>query len=235
PAFVVFSVISGKQPQYMLPLAAAACLVIARLLAIPACADRRFDRLPAILPIGACGLILLVAPLLTDHLSFLRLELILPGWLRAAVAACGLALIIGSITALRTGSIHRATAGLAALPVALLAALHVGMLAVRPAFDVGPAAAFLAQAEVQRTPVALLGDYEGQYHFAGRLTRPILEVDLATVQRWAAEHPDGLLITTPNSLPGDFVPAFTAPYRGRRVAIWHARDVIAHGDTLLNR
>jgi hypothetical protein len=38
-----------------------------------------------------------------------------------------------------------------------------------------------------------------------------------------------LLITTPNALPGDLVPAFTAPYRGRRVAIWHARDVIARG------
>jgi 4-amino-4-deoxy-L-arabinose transferase-like glycosyltransferase len=234
PAFVVFSAISGKQPHYMLPLVAAACLVIGRLLAEPGPADRRAERLLAVLPVVACGLVLLAAPLLADRILAARPSLVLPAWLLAALSACGLAVIAGGIATLRAGSIHKAATALAALVAALLVALHVGMLALRPTLDVAPVAAFLADAEKAGTPVALLGDYEGQYHFAGRLTRPIPDVNHTTALSWAAQHPGGLLITSPKTMPPDVTPAFTVPYRGRRIAIWHARDVIARGPSLLN-
>jgi 4-amino-4-deoxy-L-arabinose transferase-like glycosyltransferase len=235
PAFIVFSVISGKQPHYMLPLVAAACLIGGRLAMAPEGTERWVERLPAVLPIFACGLVFLSAPLFADRILAARPGLALPGWLLALIAACGVGLVAGSVAALRVRRTHRVIAVLAALPVALLIALHVGMLALRPTFDVGPVAAFLARAEAAGTPVALLGDYEGQYHFAGRLTRPIPDVNHTTALSWAAAHPDGLLITSPRTLPDDAAPAFTTPYRGRRIAIWHARDVIARGGTLLNR
>jgi 4-amino-4-deoxy-L-arabinose transferase-like glycosyltransferase len=235
PAFIVFSAISGKQPHYMLPLAAAACLVIGRLVTAPEGPEGRFERLPGVLPILACGIALLAAPLYADRLLAARPTLLLPGWLLALVAVCGVGLIAGSVAALRVGSMYRATAMLAALPIGLLVALHIGMLALRPTLDVGPVAAFLARAEATNTPVALLGDYEGQYHFAGRLKRQIPDVNHTTALSWAAAHPDGLLITSPRTLPDDATPAFTTPYRGRRIAIWHARDVVARGGALLNR
>jgi hypothetical protein len=151
-----------------------------------------------------------------------------------ALSACGLTVILGGLVTARTRVVVRAASTLAFISTMLLVAANFGVLAMRASLDVGPVAAFLAQAERNNTPVALLGDYEGQFQFAGRLTRPIVEVNHTTALSWAAEHPDGLLITTPRAVPPDTKPAFVAPFRGRQTVIWQARDVIARGPALLN-
>jgi 4-amino-4-deoxy-L-arabinose transferase-like glycosyltransferase len=233
PAFVIFSAISGKQPHYMLPLAAAASLVIARLFATPG-EDRRWERAWPLLLIALCGVALIAAPLYAARLIEARPGLVFPGWLQGVSVVSGAVLIAGSIAAVRVASTRAAIAALSTLSIALLAALHVGLLALRPTFEVDRIAAFLRQAESAGTPVAILGDYEGQFHFAGRLTRPIVDVNHTTALTWAAEHPDGLLITVPQSVTTDATPALVARYRGRQAVIWHARDVAARGVSLLN-
>jgi 4-amino-4-deoxy-L-arabinose transferase-like glycosyltransferase len=234
PAFIIFSAISGKQPHYMLPLVAAACLIIARLLAQSDASNRRFDWLLPVLPIIALGAILLSAPLWADRFLAGRPGVTLRPTLMAELAAFGLLVILCGIAVARTRTVDFAVAMLAAVSIMLLASVNVVVLAMRASLDVRPVAAFLAQAERNGTPVALLGDYEGQFHFAGRLTRPIVEVNHTTALTWAAAHPDGLLITAPRTLPPDPTPAFVAPFRGRQTVIWHARDVTARGPALLN-
>jgi 4-amino-4-deoxy-L-arabinose transferase-like glycosyltransferase len=233
PAFVIFSAISGKQPHYMLPLVAAASLVIARLFAVPG-EDRRWERAWPLLLIALCGATLVAAPVFAARLIEARQGLVFPGWLQGISVASGIVLIAGSIAALRAASTRAAIAALSTLSIALLASLHVGLLALRPTFEVDRIAAFLRQAESTGTPVAILGDYEGQFHFAGRLTRPIEDVNHTTALTWAAQHPDGLLITVPQSVATEATPALVARYRGRQAVIWHARDVAARGPSLLN-
>ena len=233
PAFVIFSAISGKQPHYMLPLVAAAALLIARLFAA-AGEERSWERALPLLVIALCGTALIAAPLFAGRLIAARPGPVFPGWLQVLSLGSGVALIAGSLAAFRAASTKTAIAALSSLSIALLAASHVALLALRPTFEVAQIAAFLRQAEDAGTPVAILGDYEGQFHFAGRLTRPIVEVNHTTALTWAAEHPDGLLITVPQSVPTDVAPALVARYRGREAAIWHARDVAKYGLTLLN-
>lgn len=234
PAFVIFSAISGKQPHYMLPLVAVAALLIARLLLEPR-TERRWESAPPLVLVALCGAALVAAPLFADRIAQARPGVLLPGWLLALSALSGLVLLCGSLLALRLSATRAKTMALAGLSIALLAAVHVGLLALRPTFEVGRIAAFLAEAEAAGTPVALLGDYEGQFHFAGRLKRPIPEVNHTTAMTWVAANPDGLLITVPRSVPDDVTPVLVARYRGRHAAIWQARDVAARGLDLLNR
>lgn len=234
PAFVIFSAISGKQPHYMLPLIAAAALLVARLFAAPG-EDRRWERALPLLVVALSGAVLIAAPLFADRLIAARPGLVFPGWLQALSVASGVILIVGCLATLRITSSRSVIAALSALSIALLAALHVPLLALRPTFETGRIAEFLRQAERAGTPVAILGDYEGQFNFAGRLARPIEELNHTTALRWAVAHPDGLLITVPQSVASEATPALVARYRGREAVIWHARDVARFGASLLNR
>jgi 4-amino-4-deoxy-L-arabinose transferase-like glycosyltransferase len=234
PAFVIFSAISGKQPHYMLPLIAASSLLIARLLEASG-EGRSWERALPLALIALCGAALIVAPLFTDKLMAARPGLVFPGWLQALSVISGVALIAGSIATFRIASTRRSIVAFASLSIALLAAIHIALLTLRPTFEVGQIAAFLRQAESTGTPIGILGDYEGQFHFAGRLKQPIVELNHTTALTWSAAHPDGLLITVPQSVPTDMTPAFVARYRGRQAAIWHARDVAARGSELLNK
>src|SRR5262249_53006047 len=154
------------QPHYMLPLVVAASLIIARLLAEPDEPLRRYEWLLPVVPILACGVVLLAAPLLMDRFLAGRPGVALRPVVLAALSACGLTVLLGGIVAARARSVLHAVFTLAFVSTMLLVAANFAMLAMRASLDVGPVAAFLAQAERNGTPVALLGDYEGQFHFA---------------------------------------------------------------------
>jgi hypothetical protein len=219
----------------MLPLVPVAALIIARLMTAAPLAERFLDRVPALLPTFVVGLLLLAVPLFDDRLVALRPGLALPSWLLALGVGCGVLLLAFVVWILRARiETDRIVAAFSAHAVALIVALHVGLLAFRPAFDVTPIAALLARAEADGRPVALLGDYEDQFHFAGRLTRPITEVNHTTALTWVAQNPGGLLITFQKALRQDTAPAYQEHYRGVYIVIWHARDVIAHGPVLLS-
>lgn len=234
PAFVIFSAISGKQPHYLLPQVAAAAPLIARILIEPG-ENRRWERTAPLLFVALCGAILIAAPFLADRVAQAWPEITLSGWVLGLTVTAGVVLIAGSLATFRARSAWLTAAGLSALSISLLVSVHIVLLALRPTVEVKEIATFLAEAEAAGTPVAMLGDYEGQFHFAGRLKRPILELDHTTAREWAAAHPDGLLITMPRSVPTDVTPALITRYRSRYAAIWHARDVAERGRNFLYR
>src|SRR5262249_16326865 len=106
---------------------------------------------------------------------------------------------------------------------------------LRERFDTADAAAIIAKAEADGKLVANLGDYHGQYGFAGRLTVPLAVVSEDDVMAWAEAHPDGLIGTYPETMPSGTVrsPVFVHAYRGRVGVIWNAGDAIAQGRGLL--
>jgi hypothetical protein len=97
--------------------------------------------------------------------------------------------------------------------------------ALYPAFDMRPASRILAQAESQGRAIGNLGLYNGQFEFMGRMTRPVARLyEGHFLQRWAAEHPRGLVIAYPDRLaPADLRSArLVQPYRGSWMVIWDA-------------
>jgi 4-amino-4-deoxy-L-arabinose transferase-like glycosyltransferase len=243
PVFIAFSAISGKQPHYLLPMIAVFLLLLARHVIAAAEAGRFIDgrlvRLPPLVPLVAAGLVLVIGAVQPASLAALIPDLadVPPlGW---TSAVAGLAVVvIGVVVALDrpTGPIFR-IATFTGASAALVIALQVAVAPeVRARFDVTGASEFVAQAQADGHPIANVGDYHGQYEFAGRLTKPIDVIDADQAIAWATAHRDGLVITYPENDPahaGVEPPLYTHAYRGRYVAVWPAESIIAGGPSLL--
>jgi 4-amino-4-deoxy-L-arabinose transferase-like glycosyltransferase len=71
-------------------------------------------------------------------------------------------------------------------------------------YDLRPAAELLSRTERSGRPIAYVGRYSGEYHFLGRLERPIDIIPPSRVSTWVADHPSGLVIRRGRS-PADLV------------------------------
>ena len=243
PVFVAFSAISGKQPHYLLPMIAVFLLLLARHVVAAAEAGRFIDgrlaRLPPLVPLVAAGLVLILAALQPAMLAAWIPELadVPPlGWTSAVagVAVIAIGIVVGLDRP--AGPILR-IATLTGASAALVIALQVAVAPeMQSRFDVTGAAEFVAQAQADGHPIANVGDYHGQYEFAGRLTKPIDVIDADQAVAWATAHPDGMVITYPENDPahaGVEPPLYAHAYRGRYVAVWPADAVTTGGPALL--
>lgn len=227
PAFVIFSAFSGKQVYYFVPELSAAAIVmaaaIATLRARAGIAVRGgwFSAWP--LALGACALALLlfVLPLaadagkLHDH------------WLHDLARVCApfgvLYLLLGACVVLPGRGELRRIAG--ASLIGGVGAYALFALAFYPAFDMRPAAQLLAHAEANGAAIGNLGIYDGQFEFAGRMTRPIDRLfEGQVLQDWASQHPRGIIIEYPEQLDSDELryARLVQPYRGVWMVIWNA-------------
>ena len=75
--------------------------------------------------------------------------------------------------------------------------------------------------------IAFAGDYHGEYHFLGRLEKPLQEIEPGTVVAWAMAHPEGVIVTRHRELPTRAAdPVHQQRFRGRITTIWAARDIL---------
>jgi 4-amino-4-deoxy-L-arabinose transferase-like glycosyltransferase len=157
---IVFSAVSGKQAQYLLPELAPASLFIAKRIA----------------------------------------------GLRIAPIAAGVALLV---------------------VVANSAFIRAPRLA---RLDLAAPAAYLSQVEREGREIVHPPDYEGEFNFLSRLTRPIAILDGPETLAWARSHPRGLLFLTLDdqvvaAMP--WRPEASFSYRTRkRIVMWSAPAVI---------
>jgi len=241
PVFIAFSAISGKQPHYLLPLFPVFALMMAGLLAETiqrdSFRDARWMRFPPALLTGVLGAVLTIMTLFAGPIEarWPRLAELLP--LPAAAALAGAVLILSAVWIVldQPRSAAFRVASLALLTGAALLAVHVGLqpwLLAR--FDMAGIAAEIVVAESAGRPVAQTFDYHGQYHFAGRLRRPIAALTKDDAVPWARNNPTGVIIDYRRDDPAHYPaqPPFIQGYRGRYVVIWPAAEVIAHGRTL---
>jgi 4-amino-4-deoxy-L-arabinose transferase-like glycosyltransferase len=220
PAFLVFCLISGKQPHYLLALLPPLALLAARALgAGPAGPGGRRDLALASGALGLLGLALAA-------LGSIRLPK-LAAWAAGHSPSAGLALLAAviALTAWCRDGARGRPQRLLAWTLALFLAVHLELAGPlgRP-YEIAPAARQLAQLEAAGRTIAYAGEYHGQFHFLGRLERPFLTVRPEAAAAWLAAHPRGCLIAVFRRLPpaGLGAPDIRQAYRGQNLGIWLA-------------
>ncbi|HEY8682697.1 MAG TPA: glycosyl transferase, partial [Rhodanobacter sp.] len=132
-------------------------------------------------------------------------------------------LLLGVLLLLRgRGELRRlAVAGL----VGVLALNTLFTLTLWSQYDLRPTSRLLGAAERSGRPIGYLGNYEGEFHFDGRLTRPISELygDRA-LQDFARAHPDGLVVAHPEKIDANDLryALLVQPFRSSWLVVWPA-------------
>ena len=223
PVFVFFSLISGKQIHYLVPLFPAFALFAGRLLARSQAGGPWLPALPALLAATAGATMVYLAP---DGLTG-KLDLWegLPRWPGAALTLAAVAAAWPSRKPeWRLPSLALLGAGFFALTQCYVA----DNLWRR--YDIRPLAQEIRKLQDRGVPVANHGDYHAQYQFFGRLEKPIDE--LATpfeIKPWFEKHPDGVLIVYVTPKPGESPPLFSQPYIGETAVLLTAEQARARG------
>lgn len=221
PTFVVFSLVSGKQPHYLLPLIPGIALALA--VGLDASALRiRVGLLGTVLVLlGAAIAALRVLPL--GHAALAYAGDISPWW-GVVIVAIGAALLFG-----RRRLAHAAAPALAMLALALLVKLVI-LQGPGERYEVAPIAQRIGAEQAAGHPVAHLGWHHGVFEFAGRLRQPLPTFEtLPEFEAWAREHPDAYVVTFYRRFRFRAEPVFTQPFRGGEASMWKVADALASG------
>jgi len=226
PVLILFSIIKGKQTQYLLPLFPALALLAARALhAVGAIAPRRDMRAPAVLLIAAgigLGIVHSIAHRFDESAW---LEQLSPLW-GLALVGLGAALLVRPPRTLPGGVL-----GLLMSSVVMVIIAHVGIVRVAmQAYDLRPISQAIARAQQAGLPVAHVGKYNGQFQFLGRLRQPLELIGPDTLESWANSHPNGRIVVYYRKWHAEQTghAKYAQAYRGLGVVLWSSAALRAH-------
>ncbi len=231
-AVVLLSLLGSKQPQFLLPVLPAFVLAAAYLLLNDDLLSHAADSVLSSMgfPILVIGAMLAAVPglprveALPDALWEMR-----TGFIGLAIAGIGILMAWLPLLDVRKRIMNITMGGVGLLVVA--------MLGIGSQFDklyaVDEVGVHLGAAERQQRPIAHVGPYDGQFHFAGRLRTPLAVLQPDAVLRWCAEHANGVLVTYTEvwqpRVAAVKKPLFEAPFRDQRVSVWEARTILTGG------
>ncbi len=220
PVFLFFSLISGKQIHYLMPLVPGFALIAGHMLK-----DARPHGLvlPALIA-GGLGLGMVYVGLagLPDKPDMWQG---FPWWPGALLV---LAALLAGWSG-RRGSWRMPSLALlgAAFYVTALCTLSDNLWR---RFDVHPMAEALRKLQDHGIPVANNGFYHAQFQFAGRLKKPIDELLSPTeIAPWFEKHPEGVVIIYDDPRPGESAPVFIQPYLGEHAMLLNAEQARMRG------
>ena len=213
PTLVLFSLVSGKQIKYLLPLLPALALLIAWLLEGVRLRQRRLDL--AVLMTGFTGGLLLILPFLASENLAWWIGEISPLWgMLLLMGGVGIALLPPDF--LPAGSVRIASA----VVLILLCVQAALMQAAGEAYDLRQISLEVKKYQDQGRSLAYIGKYHGQFNFLGRLEAPIKRLPPREASSWARKHPQGLVVIY--DIDGRLPPESTVyaqNYRGSRQAL----------------
>jgi len=234
PAFVAFSLISGKQLHYLLPeFPALAMMMTFALTASHVTAKETSQSLqrslwvPVIVFIFIGALIALTMPDLLPEKFKTRYPAMNYEW-------AWLISVVGSLILwLPIKSLRQSIIALTGLATATVIAVHLVVMPMMiNSFDIRPLALKLGEWERQGIGLAHMNKYHGQYHFVGRLTHPMPLVgnSLNQLENWMATNPNGRVVTyyNPGKIPTAAKPVYVRRFRGTYAVVWDVKTILAH-------
>ncbi len=218
--FLVFSMISGKQAHYLVPLLPALALLLAR--SLP---DKMRTGLGDYLPfliIALFGLALLVLPVIAG---------IKPdGWiLHRKIWWALLILLIGVAGMFWIGLRKQISA--CHLSITVLALLTISLFGFFAssgnAFHLQQAALVLQKYQNNAEPIAWVGGYHGQFQFLLRRRQPMPVIEKDAIDTWLQAHPRGHVIYTGKPAEAISLQAwhidYQQAYKGKRLWVLSRR------------
>lgn len=218
-AFAAFSMISGKQLHYLLPDLPALALILGRGMAGP---DRRIGRAPALLAVAGLGIAMMLAGLGVIPVGGgVAAALVSPGY---APVICGAMAVLLAVFAASYG---RNLAALALGPgLVLVLNIWIAMSGAGALYDGGRIGAVLRQAEPGG--LAVMGDYDAQFGFAGRLQSPLARVEPSDLAAWAAAHPQGAILARGDRCDRPGWQAQSMDFAGQVWGVWRVAGAPDH-------
>jgi 4-amino-4-deoxy-L-arabinose transferase-like glycosyltransferase len=192
PVFIIFSIISGKQVHYILPLFPGVALLIAR--SIDNASTNTSLKLN-VLPISIAGIVLgsvlLALPFyIKSHPNAAVWIQSIPLWLGGFIIVLSILLYI-----IPKKDISQATQQISIFSILLITSLmFVIFNSAGAAYDVRPVSNKIKSLENQNIPVAYVGGYAGVYNFLGRLKRSPDIITISQAENWFKTHPNGQVI-----------------------------------------
>jgi hypothetical protein len=216
PALLLFSVISGKQGKYLLPLLPLAGLLCARWLAAADHQAQRYQLHYVGIALVLTAVVLLALPWLSGG----------PDWFRQIRSMWGMALLVwGGVFFALNLKLAAAVRGAALAMLLWTATLYLALVPLlAPQYDLTPISRVLSGLQASDRTLAWLGKYHGQFHFLGRLQDRIESVDeRGRLYDWLDGNRDGYLLvnykTRRPDIPDDLL---IRPYRGGSLVLWPA-------------
>ncbi len=226
---LLLSTLSVKQPQFLVPLLPAGVLLTARLLLGRALHDVYRDQPLGgmAVPLLALGGVLMALPKLARVEFLPTLLWDQSPWLGVAIMGVGIA-----SAWLPVRDVRRRVIDTALVSALLVVFVLLGVASqFNKLYPLAPVAEVLAQAQQRGQPVAQVGAYDGEFHFAGRLRTSLAVVEPLRAEPWALEHPDGVLVTYTNGWQprhaGRVSPLLEAAFLDGRVRVFSAQQVLS--------
>ena len=216
-AFILMSLVSGKQLKYLLPLLPAFALLAARVISRMDGTDVRYrDWLPAGVLL-VCGGLFVVLPQMLDQAPWI--SQVQPLWGGLLIAAAVVLLL------LRLVSAAHYPVRMTLLSVFVTGVVYAGVFrTAAPAYDMQAVSRVIATSQAEGRRVASVSHYHGQFGFVGRLRQPLIQLDADSALAWARQHPDDLLVVITGKKPEQYPMAvFTQPYRSEYLAVLTGR------------
>ncbi|GFO65810.1 glycosyltransferase family 39 protein [Geomonas paludis] len=222
-SLVIFSLLSGKQVHYLIPVLPTFSLLMARSVAEEQGEVARFR-----FPIAGLYVFLgagLIAASVIKHGRLLKhFDL-----MEIRIAAAGLIVLGAVLFLLRPRTMPALVNQVALASLACCMLVLVGGNAMFQRYDLHPIAQAVRQKQAEGYQVLHTGKYHGQFHFMGRLSQPLVELrSRDQIRAYAASHDRIALIsyekdTVPIN-PKDYY--FLQPFRSKQAVMW-TRDGIA--------
>ena len=217
PVFIAFSLISGKQVHYLIPLFPAFALLVARVISNErGNAARSGELVLPLLLVALTGLALLLV--VSGHIEFDLVSLPAPSLVAGGVAL--IAISLGAYFWHRHRPRSLIFLSLAGVSVPVVAQLAVTPF-IYPAYDVRPIAQAIRQLQDKGELVAHAGKYHDQYHFFGRLHKPLIEMPAEEISAWLTQHPQAwvVLYLRDTRLLVLHRPVMSQPFRGKTAVL----------------
>lgn len=229
PVLIAFSLISGKRIHYLLPLMPAFSLLLAR--AVNEISDIKSWQ-------NVRSMMLIIFSIIVLATNFF---LMLNGknhWLPTLnftllSGALGLLIVVATLLSLYFSPtktfkslLFQITTASIIVPT-FLTACYFESNSSR--FDTKPIAEKIAQFQTENQPIAFYtGKYHAQFQFTGRLTQPLtLLASRETLQNWAKEHQNGVILLDSEKLPDTFF-FYSHSYRAGELGFIRSETLLAH-------